>query len=210
MTSRLQRFMCYLRGDTLPAPTPCDVHPHTLAGYYNEFDHLEELLRHEPYDSDASFAARDETLTLAETVAPMNPTLALRALKMTASSANIYGDHNNPLCRTALQIAQALSPRRPVEAARFAFTSLSLSQGYFANEGKAFEMVCAILPEAAQANPQEAADIACQLPYEVRGLAAQQHVLGVLDIVETRLEAQPALRSRVHESAMHLRQHIGM
>jgi len=201
--------MCYLRGDELPAPTPCDVHPHTLAGYYNEFDHLEELLQHEPYDSDASFAARDETLALAEVVAPVNPTLALRALKLTASSANLYGNHNNPLCRTALQIAERLTPSRPVEAARFAFTSLALSQGYFTNEGKAFEMVCAILPEAAKANPQEATDMACQLPYEVHGLAAQQHVLDVLDVVETRLEAQPALRSRVHSSAMHLRQHIG-
>lgn len=176
MTSFLHRFAQQLHlGFMAEHPAVPAPHPHTLAGYYDQFDRLDDLLAHTDCYAPEAEEARRGTLELAEELAPLNPSMALRALTKTASSCNIWGDHNDPLWRAGMRIAHNLEQAHPAAALKFAFTSLSLAQPGRMH-AEAFTLACHLLPAAANEDQHVAEDYATQLPRQAYSLSEQQEL----------------------------------
>jgi hypothetical protein len=121
------RMMCWVQGEDPPKPPPITLpHPTDLTGLYEACDNAEETLECKPYYTDEAHEARKDTLWLARALAVSNPTVAMHMLRLTATSTNIWGDHNAPLISTAREIARQTAPHHPQVAAQFAALACKL------------------------------------------------------------------------------------
>lgn len=134
------------------APLP---HNPSLAELYAAYEEADEILNTRPAGEDGTFEARGEMLSLADQLAEANPTLALKALKHTASSAHLWGeDGNEALARQAMRISTRLRATRPSIALRFADAGVSLSKPESPLAHDATHVVAELLPLVAATEPE--------------------------------------------------------